>query len=98
MILPAVGVTILVRQRNAEILAQQRLDHELEVARGIQLTLIPKEMPSISGWELAAYYRPAKAVGGDFYDFIQFDDGRLGLIIGCNRQRNTRCPRHGDYP
>src|SRR5436305_671126 len=52
------------------------------VARLIQQTLLPRELPAMPGWQLAAYYQPARAVGGDFYDFLYFDDGRLGIVIG----------------
>jgi serine phosphatase RsbU (regulator of sigma subunit) len=45
------------------------------------MSLLPEKPPSISGWELAAYYRPARLVGGDFYDFIALDDGRYVLVI-----------------
>ncbi|HEV3309301.1 MAG TPA: SpoIIE family protein phosphatase, partial [Chloroflexota bacterium] len=39
-------------------------------------------LPQVEGWHLAAHYRPARAVGGDFYDFIDMEDGRLGLVVG----------------
>jgi anti-sigma regulatory factor (Ser/Thr protein kinase) len=44
--------------------------------------LLLKELPNLPGWNLAAYYQPARAVGGDFYDFLSLPDGRLALIIG----------------
>jgi anti-sigma regulatory factor (Ser/Thr protein kinase) len=43
---------------------------------------LPKELPALPGWQLDTYYQPAREVGGDFYDFLTFDDGRLGIIIG----------------
>jgi hypothetical protein len=43
---------------------------ELSAARVIQQQLLPKELPTLPGWRLAAYYRPARAIGGDFYDFL----------------------------
>lgn len=79
---PAARVAQLVRQQQAEFQARERLEQELRVARLIQQTLLPKELPAITGWGLAATYRPARAVGGDFYDFINLPDGRLGLVIG----------------
>src|SRR5205085_11783545 len=42
----------------------------------------PKEMPDLPGWSISGYYQPARAVGGDFYDFHYRADGRLGLVIG----------------
>ena len=79
---PAVRVAQLVRQQQAEAIARERIEQELHVARLIQQTLLPKEAPVLAGWQMAAYYQPAQAVGGDFYDFIFFPDGQLGLVIG----------------
>src|ERR671917_582154 len=50
--------------------------------RGIQQALLPKEVPTLEGWEVTSYYQPAKEVGGDFYDFLELPDGRLGLVVG----------------
>ena len=58
------------------------VEQELRVARLIQQTLLPGKLPVLPGWQMAAYYEPARAVGGDFYDFIELQDGRLALVIG----------------
>jgi serine phosphatase RsbU (regulator of sigma subunit)/anti-sigma regulatory factor (Ser/Thr protein kinase) len=79
---PAVRVAQLVRQQQLEALERQRIEQELRVARLIQQTLLPKDVPHVAGWEVNAYYQPARAVGGDFYDFIPYPDGRLGFVIG----------------
>lgn len=79
---PAVRVAQLVRQQQIETRERERIEQELRVARLIQQTLLPKELPELAGWKLAAYYQPARAVGGDFYDFLPFADGRLGIVIG----------------
>ncbi|MCC7354546.1 MAG: SpoIIE family protein phosphatase [Anaerolineae bacterium] len=79
---PALRVAQLVRQQQLELQARERLEQELRVARLIQQTLLPKELPSLPGWHVSAYYRPARAVGGDFYDFLYLPDGRLGLVVG----------------
>jgi serine phosphatase RsbU (regulator of sigma subunit)/anti-sigma regulatory factor (Ser/Thr protein kinase) len=79
---PAVRVAQLVREQQAAIQERERMEQELQVARLIQQTLLPKELPELPGWQVAAYYQPARAVGGDFYDFFSFEDGRLGLVIG----------------
>ena len=79
---PAVRVAQLVRQQQIETRERERIEQELRVARLIQQTLLPKELPEMPGWSLAAYYQPARAVGGDFYDFLPFNDGRLGIVIG----------------
>ena len=79
---PAVRVAQLVRQQQLEAQERERIEQELKVARLIQQTLLPKETPKLSGYELAAYYRPAREVGGDFYDFLELGDGRFGLVVG----------------
>ncbi len=61
---------------------RQSFEQELRVARGIQQSLLPKDLPRLAGWEMAGYYRPAREVGGDFYDFLELEDGRLGLVVG----------------
>ncbi len=78
---PAVRVGELVRQQEREVQAREQIERELRVARLIQQTLLPHELPSIDGWEVSAYYRPAREVGGDFYDFIDLDDGKLGIVV-----------------
>jgi len=79
---PALRVAQLVREKQAQDLERERIEQELRVARLIQQTLLPKEQPELSGWHISRYYQPARAVGGDFYDFLYFDDGRLGIVIG----------------
>ena len=79
---PAIRVAQLVRQQEAEAKERERIEQELRVAALIQQTLLPKELPHIAGWEIEAYYQSARAVGGDFYDFIPLRDGRMGLVIG----------------
>ncbi|MEZ4767888.1 MAG: SpoIIE family protein phosphatase [Caldilineales bacterium] len=79
---PAVRVAQLVRQQQIEARDRERLEQELRVARLIQQTLLPKELPRLPGFNVAAYYQPARQVGGDFYDFHYFDDGRIGLVVG----------------
>jgi anti-sigma regulatory factor (Ser/Thr protein kinase) len=48
----------------------------------IQQQFLPKELPSLLDWQVAAYYGPARAVGGDFYDVIPLADGRVGVVVG----------------
>ena len=61
---------------------RERIEQELRVARMIQHTLLPKSLPELEGYQIAAYYQSAREVGGDFYDFLRLPDGRLGLIVG----------------
>ena len=79
---PAVKVANLVREQQAETKRRERIEQELRVAALIQQTLLPKELPSPPGWQIDAFYRPARAVGGDFYDFIPLAHGRLGFVVG----------------
>lgn len=79
---PAVRVAQLVSQQQAEAQERERIEQELRVARLIQQTLLPKAVPEPPGWQVVAYYQPAREVGGDFYDFIDLPDGRLGLVVG----------------
>lgn len=57
------------------------LDREAEEARAIQQALLPKSSPYISGFVISGRSVPARAVGGDWYDFIRFPDGRLGIVL-----------------
>ena len=66
----------------AQLIEKEKLEHELSMAHAIQERILPKEIPALSGWKISAYWQPARAVGGDYYDFIDFPDGKLGLIIG----------------
>ena len=60
---------------------QKLLQKELKVSRAIQSTLLPAATPEIPGLEIAAFYRPAKEVGGDYYDFIEVDPDHLGIVV-----------------
>ena len=55
----------------------ERLEQELRFATRIQQQFLPHELPDLPDWQVAAYYGPARAVGGDFYDFIPLPDGRI---------------------
>jgi sigma-B regulation protein RsbU (phosphoserine phosphatase) len=58
-------------------------ERELEIARQIQSSFLPEEFPQFPGWEIAAYFQPARQVAGDFYDaFPLVQNRRLGLVIG----------------
>lgn len=79
---PALRVAEMVARQEAEAASRQRVEHELAIARRIQRDLLPKQLPELDGWALAAHYEPAREVGGDFYDFIDLEDGRWGIVIG----------------
>jgi serine phosphatase RsbU (regulator of sigma subunit) len=69
-------------EQNARLEERTRIEQELRTARLIQHSLLPKEVPTLPGWQIATYYQSAREVGGDLYDFLMFEDGRLGLVIG----------------
>src|ERR687894_882814 len=63
-------------------LMRQSIAQELRVARSIQQASLPKEVPTLEGWQISPYYHPAREVGGDFYEFFELDDGRVGFAVG----------------
>ncbi len=79
---PALRVGQLVRQQQAEARTRERFEQELEVARLIQKNFLPRELPELPGWNVSAYYQPAREVGGDFYDVIPLAGGAYGFVIG----------------
>jgi serine phosphatase RsbU (regulator of sigma subunit)/predicted ester cyclase len=70
------------RLRVAEARERERIEQELRVARQIQQELLPETSPNLDGWRIATHYGPAREVGGDFYDFLELSNGRLGLVVG----------------
>jgi phosphoserine phosphatase len=64
-----------------EFAEKQRMQHDLEIARGIQQGLFPKQNPVVEGYEVAGWNRPADETGGDAYDFIPLQDGRLAIFL-----------------
>ena len=75
--------THLVLREASEQLAQQliSINQELQVAREIQLSILPQETPKIRGLEIAARYIPMSSVAGDFYDFIIVDERHVGILV-----------------
>jgi serine phosphatase RsbU (regulator of sigma subunit)/anti-sigma regulatory factor (Ser/Thr protein kinase) len=65
-----------------QVLAQERMQRELEIAAEIQISLLPRRLPEIPGVEFAVALLPATEVGGDFYDFISFNEDCLGIVVG----------------
>ncbi|NLX36781.1 MAG: SpoIIE family protein phosphatase [Chloroflexi bacterium] len=63
------------------MLRQQQFEHEMELARDIQMSFMPEAVPQAPGWDLAVDWQAARGVGGDFYDLIQLDENRLGIVI-----------------
>src|SRR5918995_473708 len=65
-----------------ERIERERIEQELRVARRIQQASLPKETPTLAGWQVSPFYQTAREVGGDFYDFFELEDGRVGVVVG----------------
>src|SRR5215203_4752472 len=63
-------------------LIRQSTEQELRLARSIQRASLPEEVPQLEGWQISPFYRPAREVGGDFYDFHFLSEDRVGLVVG----------------
>ena len=79
---PAVKVGQLVREQETEIRERERLEQELHVAQLIQQNFLPRIFPTCRAGRSRPITGPARAVGGDFYDFIDLPDGLIGLVVG----------------
>jgi serine phosphatase RsbU (regulator of sigma subunit)/ketosteroid isomerase-like protein len=77
-----IGATLRKQRLEQEIRERERVEQELRVARTIQQASLPKEVPEMEGWQISPFYRPAREVGGDFYDFHLLSEGRLGVVVG----------------
>src|ERR671912_1221297 len=80
----SLGLTELLRRQRLEqeISERERIEQEMRVASRIQQASLPEEVPSLEGWQIAPYYKPAREVGGDFYDFFELEEGRVGVVVG----------------
>src|SRR5919112_1835819 len=77
------GALEATRQRlEQEMIERERAEQELQVARRIQQASLPNEVPELEGWQISPYFRPAREVGGDFYEFFELRDGQLGVAVG----------------
>jgi serine phosphatase RsbU (regulator of sigma subunit)/ketosteroid isomerase-like protein len=77
------GLAELTQQRlEQEMRERERIEQELRVARRIQQASLPEKVPELEDWKISPYYRPAREVGGDFYDFHLLSEGRLGVVVG----------------
>jgi anti-anti-sigma factor len=74
-------ITSKFREAQKNVVEQERLQKEMQVAQEIQHTLLPKRVPEIGGYDIASYYKAAKEVGGDYYDFVKVDDDTLGVVV-----------------
>ncbi|SFI59436.1 MULTISPECIES: ATP-binding SpoIIE family protein phosphatase [Microbacterium] len=79
---PALRLGQLMRVQERQARERERIEQELHVAQLIQQQFLPAELPELGGWNVAAFYRPARTVGGDFYDLIELPDGRIMVVAG----------------
>jgi serine phosphatase RsbU (regulator of sigma subunit) len=75
-------VTPFLEEIEQQARERERVEQDLRVARRIQQASLPKEVPEVQGWQINPHYQPAREVGGDFYDFLELEDGRLGMVVG----------------
>jgi serine phosphatase RsbU (regulator of sigma subunit) len=68
--------------RCARTARRERLNREIEIAREVQEHLFPQQRPAVLGLDYCGLCRPAREVGGDYYDFVELPEGRLGIAIG----------------
>jgi phosphoserine phosphatase RsbU/P len=86
-LLTAIAASAAIAIENARLyqvaVENGRIERELQLAREVQVSLLPRRAPELAGWEFAAGWHPAREVAGDYYDFIPADDrAELGLVIG----------------
>lgn len=94
VVLCILGLWLLIRRKKAgdslefvpdymkRIYNRERLKRELEIARNVQLYFLPRENPEIEGLDIASLCAPAREVGGDYFDFIQLGEKKLGVVVG----------------
>jgi sigma-B regulation protein RsbU (phosphoserine phosphatase) len=78
----ALEVARLTTAIGREMAQRERLNRELEIAREVQEHLFPQRLPPVLGLDYCGQCRPAREVGGDYYDFLELSEGRLGIAIG----------------
>ena len=85
-LLEAVAAQMALALRNAALVEVARREarqaRDLEIARRVQRSLFPQVLPAIEGWDLAVLCRPAREVGGDYYDLFEVGPGRLAVALG----------------
>lgn len=74
-------ITLKFKQAQKNVLEQERLQKEMQVAQEIQHTLLPSKFPQVEGYEISTIYRAAKEVGGDYFDFVWVDEDTLGIVV-----------------
>lgn len=76
------AVAITNAMYHQEVLQKQKLERDLQIARTVQESFLPQELPKKTGYQFAAHYDSAQEVGGDFYDFIPLSEDQLAILMG----------------
>jgi sigma-B regulation protein RsbU (phosphoserine phosphatase) len=76
------GVSLENAKLHEKMAIQVRIERDLEIARRIQLSLLPAQDPLIPGLDIVGFSMPSQEVGGDFYHYLKFDDKRVGIAVG----------------
>lgn len=76
------GLALHAARMHTQLQQRQRLERDLRVARQIQRSLLPAELPRVVGLDFAIHYEPAYQIGGDFYDFVWHDKTHLAVMVG----------------
>jgi serine phosphatase RsbU (regulator of sigma subunit)/pSer/pThr/pTyr-binding forkhead associated (FHA) protein len=76
------GVAIENARMHEAVLAREREQKEIALAREVQLGFLPQTLPEVAGYEFFSHYSPAQTVGGDYYDFVTLPDGRVAVVLG----------------
>jgi serine phosphatase RsbU (regulator of sigma subunit)/transposase len=74
-------MTTKFREAQTNLMEQQRIQRELQVAQEIQQMLLPSDFPNVVGYDITSYYQAAKEVGGDLFDFVEVDDHTTGICV-----------------
>jgi serine phosphatase RsbU (regulator of sigma subunit)/anti-sigma regulatory factor (Ser/Thr protein kinase)/transposase len=74
-------MTVKVKEAQENLVEQEKMRKEMQVAQDIQHALLPKQFPDVEGFDLGTMYQAAKEVGGDYYDFVWIDPTTLGIVV-----------------
>jgi sigma-B regulation protein RsbU (phosphoserine phosphatase) len=72
-----------------QIVEKEKLQQELKVARQVQASFMPRQLPQLPDWQFAAFWQPAREVSGDFYDFFPMQNDQLGIVIADVTDKGT---------
>ncbi len=76
------GLAIENAQLHEDVMRQQALQRDLQMARQVQLGFLPESPPQLDGYRFFDFYHSAYEVGGDYYDYVHLPDGRIGIVVG----------------